>query len=207
MLSALKLSGSAQSVLDVPKVRDALPTTPGLGDFLRSSSSDQVLLGTPNYVRRGELWECKQAPVDWFSVSIVPVFREIIERPPSSSAVDVRVLDASIEIEGNQGRSSIVGRAMEKVMSRASIEGLNAIRWSETADGWTLSGDISLALDVTPPRVFPVPRGVFERVGSGIMTQTCKQRGDAFLRDLAEGYAAWAASEDARIGGSGTNVP
>ena len=121
----------------MPKVRDALPTTPGLG----TSSSHHPATGSagqPNYVRRGELWECKQAPVDWFSVSIVPVFREIIERPPSSSAVDVRVLDASIEIEGSQGRSSIVGRAMEKVMSRASIEGLNAIRWSETADSWTL---------------------------------------------------------------------
>ena len=86
---------------------------------------------------------------------------------------------------------------MEKVMSRASIQGLNAISWSETSDGWSLSGDISLSLDVTPPRIFPVPRGVFERVGSGIIETTCKQRGDAFLRDLAAGYAAWATSEDA----------
>lgn len=188
----LLLSGAAECSVLVPSLGNG---SPDLGEYLLSSDSDEILLGTSDFRKIDGVWECKQAPVDWFSLSIVPIFREVIERPVARSCVDVRVLEATIQLQDSEGqqRRSLVGRAMDKVMTRASISGLNAVRWVEQpGGGWSLTGDITLSLDVTPPRVFPIPRGIFERVGSSIIRATCQQRGDAFLGDVANGYADWA---------------
>ena len=193
MAADLTLSGSAQSRVTVPKISASAPR---LDEFLLSDDSNQVLLGTPDFRWNGDLdlWECTQAPVEWFSIMLTPLFREVIERPPSSG-VDVRVLEAVIEIEDSGKRSALVGRAMGQVMSRAKVTGLNSVRWVESADGWALSGDVTLNLNVSPPRIFPIPRAMFESIGSDIIKTTCKQRGDVFLGELAAGYKAWASSK------------
>jgi hypothetical protein len=195
MAQDLQLTGTAGSSLLVPKL-DA--SSPLLGDFLLSPDSNEALLGTPDFRELDSIWECKQAPVEWFSVELTPVFREVIERPSGESCVNVKVLEASIEIAEGGKRSSLVSNAMGQVMSRASITGLNEVRWDLTASGDVmLSGDITLALTVAPPKLFPVPRKMFESVGSGIIRTTCKQRGDAFLKDLAKAYAEWAQKQPA----------
>ena len=193
MAADLTLSGSARSCVTVPKISGCAPR---LDEFLLSDESNQILLGTPDVRWSGDLWECKQAPVEWFSIMITPLFREVIERAPSNSGVNVRVLGAVIEIEDGIGkRSAIASKAMGQVMSRSKVTGLNSLNWVETADAWTLSGVVTLNLNVSPPPLFPIPRGMFERVGSGIIRTTCKQRGDVFLGELAAGYGAWASSK------------
>lgn len=190
----LVLSGTAESSVVVPRIEEA----PSLSDFLLSGDSDEILLGTSEFKKLDDVWQCKQAPVEWFSVMLTPIFNEVIERSPSSSRVDVRVLNARVEIDKGGKRSALVANAMGQVMSRASITGLNAVRWSETSAGWSLTGDITLSVGVSPPRFFVVPRDLFEKVGSSIIRSTCKQRGDAFLDQLAKGYAEWARSKQGK---------
>ena len=161
---ALRLAGTAQSQHTVPRaVHGAAPT---LEAYLLSNASDELLLGTKNfYALGGGEWNCRQEPVEWFSLSVVPVFRERIERPLSPPSVEVRVLDATVEVpEGDARRRSKAGEVMASLLAKASIEGLNVLSWTETADGWELTGDITLSLGVTPPRILPIPRRIFERV-------------------------------------------
>ena len=87
MLS-LRLAGTAQSQVTVPKIR--IDGVPSLETFLMSDASDELLLGTQEFRQVDGVWECRQQPVEWFSVSIVPVFREVIERPLSPPSASVK---------------------------------------------------------------------------------------------------------------------
>ena len=62
----LVLSGTAESSVVVPRIEEA----PSLSDFLLSDDSDEILLGTPEFKKLDDVWQCKQAPVEWFSVML-----------------------------------------------------------------------------------------------------------------------------------------
>ena len=197
-MDLLRLAGGARSVVTVPRLASAPSqgaAAPTLGDYLLGDHSDLVLLGTSDYcyVSESSYWECRQEPIEWFGLSISPMFHEVIER--RHDEVDVRVLEATVQSLGSGKRASLANSAMESLLSGTSITGVNSVKWEEVGDGWCLSGEISLDLEFALPAVFPIPRGVLERVGSGIIRSTCKERGDAFLADLAAGYRAWAEEE------------
>ena len=53
------------------------------------------------------------------------------------------------------------------------------------------ASDFELTLKVPLPRLLPLPLG-FNRIGSAIVSRTCRQRVAANLDDLRDVYTAWA---------------
>jgi hypothetical protein len=195
----LRLAGESKSSLFVPLASSTVAES--LGNFLEAEDSDKYLLGSRSATKTAEgQWIVTQDPVEWFSISVQPIFHQVIMRRMSKHIVEVRVLETTLDVAKGGRVASLVDTGIAKVMSQASMGGGTIVRWEEAPQGgpagWILSADISLSLEVSRPRYLPIPRRVFQRVGSGIIGSTCKERGDIFLRDLSRGYTAWSSSRD-----------
>ena len=192
----LHLAGESQSSIFVPHSSKTISAC--LGTFLENEDSDEYLLGSHSATKAADgQWIVTQDPVEWFSISVQPVFRQVIMRPMGECSVEVRVLDAMLDVAKGGRVASLVDTGMTKAMSRASMGGGTIVRWEEAPQGggWILSADITLSLEVRPPRFFPIPRRIFQNVGSGIIRSTCKERGEIFLRDLSRGYTVWSSDQ------------
>ena len=185
-MGAINFEGNSVSELAVPAAAR------GLDEWLGSTASDATLLGTPDYEPDGDLWICRQPPVAWFGLQVAPVFVNRITR--SGDEVCVSIVEARSEILPGDGREEpgLVGRAVAAAMKRSSFSGRNRLSWRAHADGgWVLASDFELTLKVPLPRLLPLPLG-FNRIGSAIVSRTCRQRVAANLDDLRDVYTAWA---------------
>lgn len=183
--TSFKFVGDAKSSIRVPAAAGL-----SLPDFLLSDDSDQTLLGTSDgfWLKDGK-WECAQQPVKWFTLEVQPVFVEEIERPRDTSGgrpLRVNVVDAFVRVP-TTGESS--SGPLREMMSKAQIASCNSLTWSPSAaGGWELNADFSLTLTLKSSGRMKVPRGIFERIGSGIVRSTCKERIEGYLRDVVDGY-------------------
>mmetsp|Transcript_11712 Transcript_11712/g.22782 ORF Transcript_11712/g.22782 Transcript_11712/m.22782 type:complete len:367 (-) Transcript_11712:106-1206(-) len=197
-----------------------------LKEFLLTSASDSVLLGMKNsgnqvgisqcekidgsdcFQNNGELWECRQASIEWFGLTLVPVFVNGIERSiPSSSSnegnVVISIIDAKTEVRSG-GR---LGSTLSSAMKRSVFEGRNVVRWEEHSTNskdhdegtfkhkYTLEGNIKLNLTINLPPFLPLPPG-FNTIGSKIVERTCRDRLRQNLDDISAAYLQWANSKD-----------
>ncbi len=197
-----------------------------LKEFLLTSASDSVLLGMKNsgndsgishctriegsdYAsKNAELWECRQASIEWFGLTLVPVFVNEIERSITSStrnggSVVISIIDAKTEVQ----RGGTFGNTLASAMKRSVFEGRNVVRWEEHStnandqdDGtskqkYTLEGNIKLSLTIKLPPLIPLPPG-FNAIGSKIVERTCRDRLRRNLEDISSAYLQWANSKD-----------
>jgi len=199
-----------------------------LTSFLSSSDSDAILLGmkggsdggiaqvrkiqiqspSSSYVlerNRGNsvTWECRQSNIEWFGMTLVPIFTNVIERSestthPSSSSgtVVISIIDAKTEVQ-NGGR---LGGTLASAMKRSVFEGRYVVFWREEHGehenrSYTLEGDIELDLTINLPPLVPLPPG-FNSIGSRIVERTCRDRLRQNLRDVSEAYVDWVYSQD-----------
>lgn len=196
--------------------------------FLSSSDSDAILLGMKSgrdggiaQVRKIETqppssssvlernrgnsvtWECRQSNIDWFGMTLVPIFTNVIERSEStthpssrSGTVVISIIDAKTEVQ-NGGR---LGGTLASAMKRSFFEGRYIVFWREEhrdheSRTYTLEGDIELALTINLPPLLPLPPG-FNSIGSRIVERTCRDRLRQNLRDVSEAYVDWVYAQD-----------
>ena len=181
------LRAEASSSLPVPNAVDA-----SLPDWLLSAESDAPLLQSTGCCVQADadgFYTCEQSPVSWFALQVTPVFRESIERAPSSVVVCVE--DATVKVDDEAGSGSVSGFFRETAAA-VQIRGRNVLSWHETASGWDLKGTLELTLTV------PLPKGpglrVIESVGTRIVRKTCETRLEPYLADLRTAYLAYARS-------------
>lgn len=167
-----------------------------LPDYLRSSHSDSLLLGTSNFKQRPDgLWEAFQPEIDWFGLQLVPVFVNKIDRPEETEdVVYVDIMEARTDIAGGRSPGNRA-KAIAQIMERSSFSGRYEILFENASGrrgaGWSLSGDLTLVLSVPLPKLVPLPPG-FNTIGSRIVRTTCRTRVEAQLQELREGYIEWA---------------
>lgn len=178
-----------------------------LSTFLYSSESDAILLG----MKQGQggvaqvtklqsnqqesTWECRQSSIDWFGMTLIPIFTNVIERSEASSSnsdgsVVISIIDAKTQVE-NGGK---LGSALASAMKRSVFEGRNMVFWKEQQEdelSYKLVGDIELSLTINLPPFMPLPPG-FNTIGSRIVERTCKERLRQNLRDVSDAYHYWA---------------
>mmetsp|Transcript_25445 Transcript_25445/g.61169 ORF Transcript_25445/g.61169 Transcript_25445/m.61169 type:complete len:254 (+) Transcript_25445:70-831(+) len=217
LFGTIRFVGNASARLETPPVtatgdRDDDRT---LSKFIASSASNPVLLGAKEDSKgaisqceridsdddesAGELWECKQAGVGWFGMTIVPIFVNRIEKNLPGGDLVISIIDAKTEVQSG-GR---VGNTLASAMKRSKFEGRNAVAWKEQNDGSTndgaqsyvLNGDLKLTLTITLPPFLPIPPG-FNTIGSKIVERTCKERLQQNLRDISNAYLIWATSPE-----------
>ena len=171
LFGTIRFVGDASARLETPS------TTLGdqdednsLSAFLTSSASDGVLLGAKKGAGAisectkmdadggsGELWECRQASIDWFGMTLTPVFTNRIEKNESSQNVVISIIDAQTEVQQG-GR---LGNTLASAMKRSEFEGRNAVSWTEngSSQSYTLDGNLKLTLTINLPPFLPLPPG------------------------------------------------
>lgn len=140
-------------------------------------------------------WECRQSSIDWFGMTLIPIFTNVIERSEASSSnsdglVVISIIDAKTQVE-NGGK---LGSALASAMKRSVFEGRNMVFWKEQQEdelSYKLVGDIELSLTINLPPFMPLPPG-FNTIGSRIVERTCKERLRQNLRDVSDAYHYWA---------------
>eukprot|EP00804_Cyclotella_cryptica_P006813 CCRYP_010945-RA/>CCRYP_010945-RA protein AED:0.13 eAED:0.11 QI:0/-1/0/1/-1/1/1/0/243 len=194
-----------------------------LTSFLSSSDSDAILLGmkdgsaggiaqvrkietqspaSPSVLERSRgnsvTWECRQSKIEWFGMTLVPIFTNVIERSEStthpssgSGTVVISIIDAKTEVQ-NGGR---LGGTLASAMKRSVFEGRYIVFWREEhgeheSMRYTLEGDIELSLTINLPPFVPLPPG-FNSIGSRIVERTCRDRLRQNLRDVSDAYVDW----------------
>lgn len=169
-----------------------------LSTFLTTSASTPSLLGTEitrcrkiDWESGREVWECRQASVGWFGMTIAPVFINQIEKYPDEESVVISIIDARTEVEQG-GR---LGNTFVSAMKRSKFEGRNIVTWKEqdnsTSDQiYALEGSLTLTLTINLPPFLPLPPG-FNTIGSKIVERTCTDRLKLSLRNLSDAYYEW----------------
>lgn len=204
LFGTIRFVGSASARLSTPpSVTADEEAGKCLSSFLTSAASDSVLLGTKKCKRTNayeenateEVWECRQANVEWFGMQLTPIFVNSIEKDPSQSKVVISIIDAKTEI----AKGGRIGSTLSSVMERSVFEGRNSISWRKGGDlgsndgdsqTYTLEGDLRLTLTIDLPPFLPLPPG-FNTIGSKIVARTCKERLRQNLRDISEAYSEW----------------
>ena len=200
--ATIRFVGNASARLNTPSiVVDDQAGDKSLPEFFTTSESDVILLGTRETRLLeggsggdGELWECRQANVDWFGMQLTPIFTNRIEKNLSRGNVVSSIIDARTDVQQG-GR---LGNTLASAMKRSVFEGRNVVSWSERGDvsgddalGYTLEGDLKLTLTINLPPLLPLPPG-FNAIGSKIVERTCRQRLQQNLNDISDAYLVWA---------------
>lgn len=175
-----------------------------LSTFLTSSDSDAILLGMKEdggvaqvtKISSGSsssTWECRQSSIEWFGMTLVPIFTNVLERSKESGSIIISIVDAKTQVE-NGGK---LGSTLASAMRRSVFEGKNVVLWKEEDDkqNYKLFGDIELSLTINLPPFMPLPPG-FNKIGSRIVERTCKERLRQNLRDVSDAYHYWANSRE-----------
>lgn len=193
----VSLTATAETAIAVPARAAA-----SLSDYLLSAASDVPLLqaaagAIPAPDAHG-FYTCAQQPVDFFALSVVPVFRESIERRPSTSEIVVTVIDARIEVEED---ASAVSMLMSDMAATTEVRGRNVISWSEAADGrgWLLAGTLELTLELPLLGGVPGGRRVVEGVGTRLVRTTCNARLEPYLEDIRAGFLDWVSEAEGAL--------
>ena len=201
LFGTIEFAGNANASYDTPSL--VIQASQGnnedgdksLPKFLTTPASDSVLLGTETSTRieddgtNGELWECRQASIGWFGMTLSPIFINRIERNPSSDNVVVSIIDARTEVT----KGGRFGNTLASAMQRSKFEGRNAISWN-VIDGdtssYTLEGSLKLTLTINLPPFLPLPPG-FNTIGGKIVQRVCKERLKQNLREISDAYMVW----------------
>lgn len=217
LFGTIRFVGNANARLDTPPIiiTGDQDEDRSFSKFLASSASDPILLGAKKDAKgaisqceridsgddesAGELWECKQASVGWFGMTLVPIFVNRIEKNLPRGDLVISIIDAKTEVQSG-GR---VGNTLASAMKRSQFEGRNAIAWKKRNDGSTddgpqsyaLDGNLKLTLTITLPPFLPIPPG-FNTIGSKIVERTCKERLQQNLSDISNAYLIWATTPE-----------
>lgn len=162
--------------------------------FLSSASSNKVLLGTDNTklissaATAGETsWECVQKSVEWFGMTLTPIFVNRIERGSEEEGkVITSIVEARTDVQGGG-----LGNALASAMKRSVFEGRTIVTWKERDSTYYIEGDLELNLTLKLPRLLPLPPG-FNAIGSKIVERTCRERLTQNLIDIKDAYTEWA---------------
>ena len=210
LYGTIQLNGKAQADLTatIPQTLFGDTVTSNdrtLTSFLLSPDSDAILLGmkgdggvaqvvkldsSPSTMS-ASTWECRQSSLDWFGLTLIPIFTMTLERSEDSDGtIIISIIDATTQVE-NGGK---LGNALASAMRRSEFEGRNIVFWKEEdAHNYTLVGDIELKLTISLPAFLPLPPG-FNKIGSRIIERTCRERLRQNLRDISNAYHEWATS-------------
>merc|ERR1711967_25054 len=108
----------------------------------------------------------------------------------SASEVSISIIEARTEVISGD-RDSVRGRAVSKLMQKASFTGRNALSWERSAGiGWILTARLTLTLVLPLPPFVPLPPG-FNTIGSAIVQTTCRERATQNLLDVRDAYTTW----------------
>ena len=184
-----------------------------LSNFLSSDDSNAVLLGMKGgsagmsqEVRKlasnptssllegngGEVYECRQNAVDWFGITLQPIFINVIERN-SEGTVTISIIDAQTDVQGGR-----LGNTLASAMKRSVFEGRIVISWKETdTRNYTLEGNIKLSLTINLPPFLPLPPG-FNAIGSKIVNRVCKERLSQNVQDISDAYLQWVSAQQTK---------
>lgn len=213
LFGTVRFVGNADARLDTPSIITTdQDEDRSLSNFMASSASDPVLLGSQKTAEgaavsqrmrmdddssgSGELWESRQASIEWFGLQLTPIFISRIEKNPASGNVVTSIIDAQTEVQQG-GR---LGNTLSSVMKRSAFEGRNVVSWKEigvddsSADAarkYTLEGNLKLTVTINLPPFLPLPPG-FNAIGSKIVERTCHDRLGQILRDISDAYLIWA---------------
>ena len=201
MFGTIRFVGNAEARYDAPST--ILDEGKSLSKFFASSASDPVLCGGEvNTIieeeddENGVLWECRQAGVGWFGLTVLPIFMNRIEKNPDS--VVVSLVDSTTEVQGGGRRR--LGNTLASAMKLSKFEGRNAITWEENtgdAQSYTLDGSLKLTVTIELPPLLPLPPG-FNKIGSMIVQSTCKGRLRQNLSEISDSYLHWASQQQQR---------
>jgi hypothetical protein len=216
LFGTIRFKGKAQADLTAaipPTLYENYATSnKTLSAFLLSSESDAILLGMKDdggvaqvtqvdAQSSSSTWECRQSSIDWFGMTLIPIFTNVIERSEplrddeDGGSVIISIVEANTQVE-NGGR---LGSALASAMRRSVFAGRNIVMWKEQEEeddkSYTLIGDIELSLTITLPPFMPLPPG-FNTIGSRIVERTCKERLRQNLRDVSDSYYDWALSQE-----------
>ena len=195
LFGKIRFNGSAVSRLDTTSIAIE-DEDKSLSNFLTSSASDTVLLGTPNIAKlnddeeNGVLWECRQGNIDWFGLQLVPIFINRIQKDPSSRNVVISITDATTEVE----KGGKIGNTLASVMKKSKFDGRTSITWAEENGATVMEGNLKLTLSIDLPSFLPLPPG-FNAIGSRIIESTCKERLRQNLSGISDAYVIWATPE------------
>ena len=212
LFGTIRFVGKAQAdlIATIPPTLDpgGISSDRTLSKFMLSSDSDAILLGMKEdggvaqvtklqSQKESSTWECRQSSIEWFGMTLVPIFTNVIERSETidrdkDGTVMISIIDATTQVE-NGGK---LGSALASAMRRSVFEGRNVVLWKERENddnSYKLVGDIELSLTINLPPFLPLPPG-FNRIGSRIVERTCKERLRQNLRDVSNAYHDWATS-------------
>eukprot|EP00980_Cylindrotheca_fusiformis_P004248 scaffold918_cov126-Cylindrotheca_fusiformis.AAC.27 len=156
-------------------------------EFLQSSHSDRYLLGTDVYTKREDgLWDCHQPVIEFFGLSLRPVFVHRLDRE-SPSQVSINIVDARTDIVKNP--ESRTNKAAASILEASSFvgEGVVSAKPGATSGACELSVDLSLTLHIPLPRFMLIPPG-FNSIGSAIVRRAGKSRTKELLKSLQRAY-------------------
>ena len=168
-------------------------------EFLQSGDSTSALLGTENYaVREDGYYDCIQPSIGWFGMQLMPVFVNRLDKIHGdyASEVKIQIVGARTNIvktkqqDDETSTTPLVARLMEK----CNFEGTSTLLVNENDEGWNMSFDLKLTLQISlPPRV-PLPPG-FRMIGSRIVSTTCTKRARQTLHNIKDAYEEWATEQ------------
>ncbi|KAL7511090.1 hypothetical protein ACHAXN_011435 [Cyclotella atomus] len=208
LYGTIRFQGKAQAdlIATIPLTLHDEYTTSNktLSTFLSSSDSDAILLGMKQEGgvaqvtqlqsdTQSSTWECRQSSIEWFGMTLIPIFTNVIERNGEDGSIIISIVDAKTQVE-NGGK---IGSALASAMRRSVFEGRNIVFWKEKKEdrSYTLVGDIELSLTINLPPFMPLPPG-FNRIGSRIVERTCRERLRQNLRYVSDAYHHWAGARD-----------
>jgi len=164
-------------------------------EFLQSPASDLYLLGTDTYIKRNDgLWDCQQPVIDFFGLSVQPVFVNRLDRQPSpsTSGVTVSIVDARTDIVKNPHSPTNI--AVSNLMSKTKFVGKSLISVkpssssSSSSSGCQLECQLSLTLQIKLPKFMLLPPG-FNTIGSAIVSRIGKSRTKQLLKEIEMAFS------------------
>ncbi|KAL1508729.1 hypothetical protein AB1Y20_004824 [Prymnesium parvum] len=179
-LSEVQFKGAADTQITIPRgAKD-------LGEWLASEDSRVALLGSGAHEQKANgRWVCRQPPVGWFGVQLLPVFISSIEQSTSGNKISVRILESRTEVQA--AGDSFTARTMSAIMERVTISGDNTFTWRAADDGWHMRAKLQLTFSVPIPPFLPVPPG-FNSIGSRIVQSTCQARLTQTMEDVRTSF-------------------
>ena len=198
LFGTIRFVGSANARHSTPPINNCNDENKSLSTFLSTSASVPALLGTEisrcrkiDEESEMEVWECRQATVAWFGMTIAPVFINQIEKKTDEESVIISIIDARTEVE----KGGRLGNTFISAMKRSKFEGRNVVTWKErdttSSDQiFALEGSLTLTLTIDLPPFLPLPPG-FNIVGSKIVERTCSDRLKLSLQNLSDAYLHW----------------
>jgi len=222
LYATIKFAGESSTTMDIPMPNNvtssissaaaaSIPSKYLLTDWLSSTEATEFFLGTSNYKKRSDdddddythdnkthdgLWDTVQPPVDWFGLTLSPVF--VIQLSHSEGRLVTNIREARSDVLS--GKDSPTGRLVSRLMNKSTFQGGNTVTWkTKNSDhhhhhnnsGWTLTLSVSLTLIIDLPPFLPVPPG-FNSIGSRIIKSTCRKRLDQLAIDMRDAYLEWA---------------